>query len=195
MTTIEILERCGGIAPGYEIFYIECIDIALDSAIKSYVQLNHIINDSDFNGGVLIAKELINLAENIITQSAILSKYFKPPTNNRIHLLRSKRLREMYAIEDDNLILNRDFRNHIEHFDEKLDRFLNPPDPFIGTLSPFCLLDQSSDLNNVAHVFRAYVLNEEKYISLNETFEINPIMKEIDRLKELNVKYMKQKRF
>jgi histidinol phosphatase-like enzyme len=111
-----------GIYPLYEVLYIECILSATESAINSWEEIQLILSDSK------LFKEFglktIDLSENIVNQAGIISKYYDPPNKLKIHQLRAKQLRENYKIEDSNILLNRKFRNHIEHFDEKLDNFL-----------------------------------------------------------------------
>lgn len=178
------------ICPLYEVFYIECILSATESAINSLEEIHLILSDSklfkDFG------LKTIDLSENIINQAGIISKYFYPPSNLKMHQLRAEQLRESYKIEDSNILLNRKFRNHIEHFDEKLDKFLQSS--LIGEVIPKSLFQSSVEINSITKVFKAFVIQESKLISLNEEIEIVPLMKEIYRIHDLCIEFIKSGR-
>ena len=56
--------------------------------------------------------------------SANISKILWPGKNH----LRGKRLRETLKVEEGNILSNRKFRNHFEHYDERIEeRFKNQP--------------------------------------------------------------------
>ncbi len=180
-----------GIYPLYEVFYIESILSATESAINSFEEIAFILSDSKLLNN--IGLNIIDLSENIINQAGIISKYFYPPSNLEIHQLRAEKLRESYQVEDSNILKNRKFRNHIEHFDEKLDEFLKSS--IIGDVIPPKSLFQSSvEINSITKVFKAFVIEESKLISLNEEIEIVPLMKEIYRIHDLCIEFIKSGR-
>lgn len=188
---IEINENDLGIYPPYEVFYIECILSATESAINSLEEIDLILSDSK------LFKEFglkaIDLSENIVSQAGIISKYFYPPSNLRIHQLRAEQLRKSYKIEESNILTNRKFRNHIEHFDEKLDEFLKSS--LVGdVLPPKSLFQSSVEINSFTKVFKAFVIQESKLISLNEELEIIPMMMEIYRIHDLCIEFIKSGR-
>src|SRR5690606_24490626 len=116
------------IYPIYKVFYYECLKTATYSAINSWEQINRIVENLNPNE---VNLDLIDLAENIVIQAGIISRYFFPTKEkynsdkNRIHQLRGEKLRELFLINENNVLANRKFRNYIEHFDENLDEFLN----------------------------------------------------------------------
>lgn len=114
--------------PPYEVFYIECIKSASLNAIQSWEAIDKIVSDENLLKTNAI--DTVDLAENIVNQAGIISKYFFPPVDekkakNQIHKLRGERLREAFKVVDNQNFCDRTFRNYIEHFDEKLDLFLN----------------------------------------------------------------------
>lgn len=182
------------IYPVYQIFYIECIKSSTESAISSWEKINSIISDSE-----LLKKEgitLIDLSENIVNQAGIISRYFFPsrdyrnPEKDKIHQLRSEKLKNLYVIDNNNILTNRKFRNHIEHFDENLDKFLN--NPIAGNIIPRTIFWRSSDINSVMHLFKAYVIQDYKFISLNEEIELLKLMEEIYRIYNLCLDILEQ---
>jgi len=65
--------------PPYEVFYIECIKTACCNAINSWETINEIVSDENLLKSNAV--DTVDLAENIINQVGIISKYFFPPRN------------------------------------------------------------------------------------------------------------------
>jgi len=182
------------IYPVYEVFYIEQIRSASNSITESWELLNEIVNNPE-----QLKNEwdrTIDLAESIVSQAGVLSRYFFPPKDfkkknadkNRIHELRSEKLRDYYLIDEENILKDRKFRNHIEHFDENLDGFLN--NPIAGTITPKRLFWRTTDIDNITTVFKAYVVEEFKFISLSEEIELIPVVTEIYRIYNLSIYFL-----
>ncbi|MFY7816263.1 MAG: hypothetical protein ACOVRK_13865 [Chryseobacterium taeanense] len=177
------------IYPPYRIFYFECLKSAADSAIRSWEQINNIVTNQDLFDNHSF--KLIDLAENIVNQAGIISRYFFPSVDrkngdkNRIHQLRSEKLRELFSINRNSIIADRKFRNYIEHFDENLDQFLNQP--IAGTIYPKLVFIDLSELNTITYLFKAYVVNQFKFISLNQELDLPPLIEEIYRIYNLCV--------
>lgn len=170
--------------PPYEIFYIESLLTSAKTAISDYEHLDQIITNQElFSQNPYI---LVDLAENIINQAATISRYFWPARQTpKIHRLRGEKLREKLLIEDDNVLKSRSVRNFIEHFDENLDEFLNKP--IAGTFLPTTIVFNSNELNEVTFVFRAYIINEFVYRTLDREICIIPLIKEIYRIHNMLV--------
>lgn len=164
--------------PPYEVFYLECIKTASLNAIEVWEALNELVLDENKNK--IFA---VDLAENIVNQAGIISKFFFPPVDQKnskklIHRLRAEKLREAFKIDDNKELSKRTFRNYIEHFDEKLDLFLNRA--IAGNIIPLKTVFLSSeDINEVTYVFKAYIINEFKFISLNEQIILPKLVDEI----------------
>ncbi len=179
-----------GIYPLYEVFYIECILSATESAINSLEEIDFILSDSKLLND--IGLKIIDLSENIINKAGIISKYFYPIRKAKIHKLRAEKLRESYKIDEASVFNDKNFRDHIEHFDEKLDKFLQSS--LIGDVVPKSLFQSSVEINSITKVFKAFVIQESKLISLNKEIEIVPLMKEIYRIHDLCVEFLKSGR-
>ncbi len=171
--------------PPYEVFYIESILTKTKTAIADYELLDKVITDQE-----LFEKNpniLIDLAENIISNGAGISRYLFPSrykgTKNKIHKLRGEKLRESLQIDHGNALEHRHVRDYAEHFDEKLDKYLSKP--ITGNFIPSKVIFDSNELDEVTFVFRAYVINEFKFICLEKEIVILPIIKEIYRIHNL----------
>jgi hypothetical protein len=66
--------------------------------------------------------ELLHNLQNLVIQGAALSRYFWPARPG--HDSRAAFLRQSLAVAEDSPLKNRDLRNEIEHFDEKLEAHL-----------------------------------------------------------------------
>jgi hypothetical protein len=165
--------------PPYEIFYIESLLTLTGTAIAQYESLDEIVTNQElFNQNPFL---LIDLAENIINQAASISRYFWPAKKQPpIHQLRGEKLREKLLVADDNVLHSRAVRNFVEHFDENLDEFLTKP--IAGNFFPKRIVFNSTELDEVTFVFRAYIVNDFIFKSLNREVHIIPIIKEIYRI-------------
>lgn len=180
------------ICPLYEIFYIESIKSATESAISSWEEINKIVSDPELlkSNGL----KTIDLSENIINQAGIISRYFFPSRHkktekDKLHQLRAEKLKEHYKIDEDNILVNRKFRNYIEHFDENLDEFLNKS--IVGNFIPKTLFWDSNQIDSFTFVFKAYVINEFKFISLSKEIELKALAEEIYRIHNLCIEFFK----
>jgi hypothetical protein len=125
---------------------------------------------------------LIAELQNIILQAAALSRYFWPVRPG--HEARGAHLRAALAVEETSPLRNRHLRNEIEHFDEKIDAYLEDGiagyivPAYIGTLPP---------VNDgvPTHMFKAYYLDAGVFEMLGQRYDIQPIAAEIQRLHEL----------
>lgn len=169
----------------YETFYIESLLTLTNRIINDYEYLNEIIKNRELLESSPLM--LIDLAENIINLSASISRYLSPVKKDLIHTLRGEKLRVHLLIEPESILLSRDVRNFIEHFDENLDTFLQQP--IAGNICPQRVIFNSSELDEVTFVFKCYIINECKYKTLNREIEILPIVKEICRIHNLLVEF------
>jgi hypothetical protein len=174
-----------GIWPSYEAFYIRAMLFNTRSAVesieyvaKSLATLSQDTRDDSLQH--LDKSGVLDELQNIIFQAAALSRYFWPARHRQGHDARAKQLREALGVTDDNALRNRDLRNEIEHFDEKLDAYLSQgiagyifPE-FVGTLP---------EKGGVpAHFFRAYYLDVGIFETLGKRYKLVPIANEISRV-------------
>jgi len=179
------MENTAKIHPPYQIFYIESLLTITSSAIAS---IDIFIDNLDETEGDNNDVYLLDLLQNVINQSAMLSKYFFVSENKRdIHKNRAKHLRELFEITDDSILKDKTVRNFIEHFDEKLDELFAKP--MAGTLYPN-FIGFKEQLHAPLFVFRAYYLDEQYFEILDKKFYIKPIFDEIIRINNLAQKYI-----
>lgn len=174
------------IHPPYQIFYIESLFTITSSAIASIEMFIESLDEAEGDNNDVY---LLDLLQNVINQSAMLSKYFFVSDNKRdIHKNRAKHLREFFEITDDSILKDKTVRNFIEHFDEKLDELFAKP--IAGTLYPN-FIGFKEHLNAPLFVFRAYYLDEQYFEILEKKFYIIPIFNEIIRINDIALKYIR----
>jgi len=171
------------IHPPYHFFYIESLLTITSSAMNSVDKLNHCIK----NINIASHQEIIDNAQNIIIQSAALSRYFWPVQKNNFAKSRGQFLRQQLSITESNVLKNRDVRNFIEHFDEKLDTFCN--EIVFGTIIPIFV--DIEPTNGNYKFFRAYFIDKGVFKIWGNCFLLQPIVDEIEKLHNLLLAFRK----
>ncbi|WP_445458244.1 hypothetical protein [Flavobacterium sp. HNIBRBA15423] len=170
-----------GIQPFNEVFYIESLYIKTNIILSELGFYNEICDNPDLD-----FKEnhelILSLIQNIIKQVAGISRFFWPSKNSAFYKIRAKKLREVYNIDDSCPIKNREMRNLIEHFDERLDLFLNE----FGTKKIAISYVGKKPINNDPTIlFRGFFYDEFIFKVLNEEYELKPIIEEINRIHQI----------
>jgi hypothetical protein len=133
-----------------------------------------------------LEREILDNLENLITNAAAIRRYFWPVRSgkNNLHEERGKTLRVMFGVDEESPLKNKELRDFLEHFDEKLDNYLWEA-PITGTVIPFHV-GGVPDLNGVPlHVFRAYYIDIGVFESLGTRFEIQPIVNELIKIEDV----------
>lgn len=184
------------IHPPYEVFYIERIFSSAQSAILSWENLTNFIQTaSNFREIQMMNPMVIRHCDNIISHAGVISRYFQPskPGKNDIHKLRGEKLSESYGIVEGNIILDRGFRNHVEHFDENLDKFLT--EAVAGNIFPTAVFQDKSQLDgSITHVFKAFVINQNTFISLGKEISLLPLIEELYRIVKVSTEFLENGR-
>lgn len=173
----------GGIWAPYEAFYIRAMLFSTRSAVASIESVSTALEElsSDLSGDALArldASAMLGELQNIILQAAALSRYFWPVRQG--HEARGSQLRTALDVADDNPLKNRDLRNEIEHFDEKLDAYLS--DGLAGYIIPEFVGALPENDGVPTHIFRAYYLDVGLFEMLGKRYEVEPLANEILRI-------------
>ena len=104
------------------------------NAIRSIGELEQLFNVRDRVNDAVERRENASIFAKlrlVLTYSASVSRIFWPAKDSSKVRRRCNRLRNLVGIPDAHALSNRDLRNHIEHFDERLDSWLGvAPRPF-----------------------------------------------------------------
>ncbi|QXI45915.1 hypothetical protein HU763_014120 [Pseudomonas anuradhapurensis] len=180
----------------HQAFYIQSMLFNTASAFQSCNIAEKIIQT--ISDGEIDPQEkkdiLLNCLQNVVNQSGAISRYFFPSRDGvkgtdkkTIHRDRGQYLSKVFGVKDDSPLMNRALRNSIEHFDERLDLYLQ--DGIVGYIFPSLILPQPEDSDVPHHIFRAYYLKEGIFQVLGERYEIQPIVDEMARIHDLLVKF------
>ena len=172
-----------GIWPPYEAFYVQAMLFNTASAVASIQWVSGCLErvSRDMSGDPLRSLHrtgLLSELQNIVLQAAALSRYFWPVRQD--HETRARRLRDRLDIMNDNPLRNRDLRNEIEHFDEKLDAYL--ADGIVGNILPEYVGVLAEGTGAPVHMFRAYYIDAGIFEMLGKRYAVEPLAEEIQRL-------------
>ncbi|MFV3330939.1 hypothetical protein ACNFIA_08410 [Pseudomonas sp. NY15437] len=180
----------------HQAFYIQSMLFNTTSAFQSCSIAEKIIKK--ISDGEIDPQEkkdvLLDCLQNVVNQSGAISRYFFPSRDGvkgtykkTVHKDRGQYLSKVFGVKDDSPLMNRALRNSIEHFDERLDLYLQ--DGIVGYIFPSLILHEPEDSDVPHHIFRAYYLKEGIFQVLGERYEIQPIVDEVIRIHYLLVKF------
>lgn len=174
-----------GIWPPHEAFYIEAMLFCTTEALRAVNEVRFALEHGsecspDSSEWQEHAQTIVNGVQNIALQAAALSRYLWPARSKEPHLMRAQRLREGLGVADDSCLRNRELRNSLEHFDERLDEFCQT------LVAGRILLTYVGPLGDEPEVptylFRAYYTDVGVFEVLGKRFEVIPILDEILQL-------------
>lgn len=174
-----------GIWPPYEAFYIESMLFSTRSAISAVEAANFCLDRCDEweDDPEMKSRDedmILDEIQNLINCGAALSRYFWPSGKSRINRRRARHLRDALAMTDESPLKNRDLRNHLEHFDERLDTLVK--DGVVGQIFPK-FVGNAPRASEVPHfIFRAYYVDPPIFEVLGNRYEIAPLLSEIQRV-------------
>jgi hypothetical protein len=168
------------IHPFNEVLYIESLLNKTSSILNDVDSLKKFWKNG--NHDCQYDDVILDKFQNIILNAGGISRFFWPSKNVGDYKIRAEKLREVYLINDSSVLKNRDMRNLIEHFDEKLDDFLkefttwNVMPKYVGPM--FFSYDATI-------FFRAFIFDSYVFKIFNVEYEIKPIIAEIKRIHEI----------
>lgn len=121
---LQTVKTCGGIQPMHTSFYTLSIGYSAERCLNSFDLYDHLL-ESDAEPAALVSA-----VQEAVGHAGALSRYFWPsPTGKRnnqyeLKLARGRKLRDIYKINEDSPLADRQIRNAWEHFDEKLDSYV-----------------------------------------------------------------------
>lgn len=118
--------------------------------------------------------------QSILVTAGNVSKILWP---NEKYKIRGERLRQLLKVEKDNPLSIRKFRNHFEHYDERIEEYLKDN-------SQGVYIDLAMNPNLKSGIFNSFPLNAHRgYNSFNntlvfreETLDLNEILTALDNL-------------
>lgn len=179
----------------YQVFYIQSMLFNTSSALQACGRASKYIEaiSNDKIGPQDRKDELLDCLQNFINHSGAVARYFFPSFGGMkkdkkdIHQKRADHLRRIFEVDETSPFHNKKLRDAIEHFDERLDRYLE--EGIVGQIFPSLILNRPEETEVPHHIFRAYYLNEGIYQVLGERHHIQPILDEMVRVHDFLVKF------
>lgn len=176
------------IHPFNEAFYVESLFNKTRLILNDVESLNKFWKNG--NHDCKNDNTILDLLQNIILNVGGISRFFWPPSRDVYHKNRGEKLREVYHVSASSILKNRDMRNVMEHFDEKLDDFLRKNtiykvmQKYVG---PKIYVDDNRTF------FRAYFYDKQIFKMLNVEYEIKPIIVEIRRIHKILLRQLENR--
>jgi hypothetical protein len=177
-----ITERSGGIHPPYEAFYLQSIYYAADRCIESFERY-----DAHRESGKPGVDQVSSVHE-ALGHAGSVSRFFWPSglgggrsqQLKELAAARAKLLRESYEISDDSPLKDRHLRDSLEHFDERLDKYL-----LTSTAGQYMPVPRVGDSTNRAaheHIFKLLDPERDTFVILDEAFHFASLRHEVTRV-------------
>lgn len=161
-------------------FYRVALEGAMRSAASSFLAYGELIDDQGTEAET--AAEAARILHDALTHSAAVSRFFWPSRkSDPLTAYRGEKLRTIYDVDETSALFNRDLRNELEHFDEKLDDWLKkmPVGPIIA--SPV-FADHTIVDDGFGHAFKIVDPENDIFVILGRKYEFGSISREIARL-------------
>ncbi|ALB66921.1 hypothetical protein [Cronobacter dublinensis] len=182
--------------PPYQAFYIQSMLFNTTSALQAAERaVDHMRAISEGKLRLQDRKdELLDCLQNFINHSAAVARYFFPSMiggkgEKALHKNRAEFLRPFFDVTESSPLHDKKLRNAIEHFDERLDMYLEGE--IVGDIFPSLILAKPEVTDVPHHILRAYYLNDGIYQILGERHKIQPILDEVLRIHNLLVTFDK----
>lgn len=174
-----------GIWPPYEAFYIESMYWHAASAKRSIKVVSDwldLVKKDDERALELPRPLLFEHLQNILHQAGCISRYFFPGGRapKPLHVARAARLRRAFGVADDNPLAERDLRNAIEHFDERLDTYLT--ENHVGEFVPEDVGYVPRESEVPLHIFKGFYTYPLIFVLLGQSYQMAPIVNEMLRV-------------
>ncbi|URL57019.1 hypothetical protein IM816_10115 [Luteibacter flocculans] len=168
------------IHPPHQAFYIQSMLFNTTSAVQSLGLFNAMLATAQKNSpedpyGALYGTRFLAELQNMIVHAGALSRYLWAANPN--HRWRGAELRGALQITDENPLRDRDLRNSVEHFDEKLDDYL--AEDIVGEIFPEYIGPTPTPNGVPTHIFRAYYVDTARFQLLDKIYDIEPIVAEV----------------
>jgi hypothetical protein len=173
-----------GIWPPYEAFYIQSMLFNAESAARSLTRLEKVFEP--YQNTItwqqieqLPRRHILNELQNIVLQAGALSRYFWPQKKKSgdVREQRAEQLRSSFSMDNSSPLFDRELRNAMEHFDERLDNYVAAG--VVGVVFPEFVGPRPSEDGVPGHFFRAYYLDTHSFVLLNQEFHIPPLVDEV----------------
>jgi hypothetical protein len=169
--------------PMYEAFYTHSMLRNAEAAVRCQLRVEKMLSPLDDESKplherlqVLPTRQILDELQSYVTFAGALARYFWP--SRKKYETRAAFLRKRFGIDDSNPLANKDLRNGLEHFDERLDEYLARQDVF-GIILPDYVGLSVAEGDIRGHLFRAYFIDTHSFVLFNERYELPPLIEAV----------------
>lgn len=174
----QIVSDYEGIYPMYGAFYVQAIRYASGRAQAAFARFAAAAEARASDA------EIVASAHEALGHAAALSRFFFPVDKKPLTRARAANLRKSFAVGDNSPLVDRELRNALEHFDERLDDYLLGdivgyifPGPMVGDAD---LADEA-----IGHIFRLVDPETQTFVLLGRKHDFGAMRCEVDRISAL----------
>ena len=168
-----VSERDQGISPMFEAFYLEAIIYAANCADTAFQGFSSALASRSENAKIVAS------VHEALTHSAALSRFFwASPKARGVAHARAGKLRSAFGLTEASALYDRDLRNALEHFDERLDAYLL--EDHAGFFFPSPIVAEASFAEDeLAHIFRLVDPIDQVFVLLGQQYEFGRTRQEV----------------
>lgn len=174
----QIVNDHEGIYLIYVAFYVQAILYAAGRANAAFTRFGSALQaDAD-------PAEIVACVHEALGHTAALSRFFFPADKRPLARARAANLRKRFAVGNASPLIDRELRNALEHFDERLDDYLLGD--LAGYIFPVPLVDDAELVDEPSgHIFRLVDPVKEIFVLLGEKHDFGAVRLEVQRIAEL----------
>jgi len=169
--------ECDGIQPMYVAFYIEAIYYAAERAEAAFARF------ADCTATHKSASDIVSSVHEALGHAAALSRFFFPVEKKPLPRARGARLCQIFEVSNNSALQDRNLRNALEHFDERLDEYLLGD--IAGYIFPGPMVEDADVVDDkLGHIFRLVDPHANTFVLFGKKYPFGPMRSEIERIAE-----------
>ena len=167
-------------------WFTDEISIHTSSASASFLQLQNLLGRQE----TFQSREVWFVLVAFLTHAAMISKFFDPINPDKIKVARGATLRKYLQVDDNSPIFQRFARDNLEHFDERIDRWVSTKKTIVLEMVFHDREGYDYIANRDCAIRRVLIANEMVFVSEDRKgkvveLQLTPIYTAIQSLKEV----------
>lgn len=167
--------------PMYEAFYTHSMMRNAEAAMRCHARTQRLLAmmADEEKRRQLDPRLILDEIQSLVTYAGALARYFWPARKE--YSERGAYLRQKLGIADDNPLANKELRNGLEHFDERLDEYLK--NEVFGMILPDYVGNSfKQGQGPKGHLFRAFFVDTQCFVLFNEPFHLPPLLEALYKI-------------
>jgi hypothetical protein len=166
-----------GIQPMFVAFYIEAVFYAAGRAEAAFSRFAQCVESK------ASLHDTVASAHEALGHASALSRFFFPVERKALPRARAAKLRQLFTVSNGSPLQDRELRNALEHFDERLDEYLLGD--IAGYIFPAPMVDDASLADEaIGHIFRLVDPKTDTFVLLGKKHPFGSMKHEVARIAE-----------